>query len=829
MFSIGADRAPGFDGFTAAFYQQFWELVGPDVCVMVRRFFETNEIDGRINKTQLCLIPKISTPKTMSDYRPISLCTVNYKIISKVLIMRLKKCLGSVISDSQAAFVPGRNISDNVLVAHELLHSLKSKKECQSAYLAIKTDISKAYDRVEWNFLEQVMLKLGFDQRWVKWIMECVRTVSYEVLINGSPYGHITPTRGLRQGDPLSPYLFLFCAEVLSQMLHSAEVNNQVHGMKLTRHCPSISHLFFADDSLFFCRSTSEDCKFLASLFERYEAPSGQKINYSKSSIIFGMKIPNQKRERLQQILGINKIGGGGKYLGLPEQFGRKKIELFEHIVTRVKERTEGWSTKFLSPAGKEILIKSIALALPVYSMNCFLLPITICDEITSAISAFWWGKENGKRKIPWVAWDRMTLPKREGGLGFRDLQKFNIALLAKQAWRILRDPSSLITRLYQGIYHPSTTFLKAQTGHYASYGWRSIQEGKELLKRGLRNRIGNGENIRIWEDNWIPTIPPRPAHGPILDTKMTVSDLWLPNKREWDPTIFEGVLTPEDQQLVSTLYLSTHAQQDTHEWVYTKNSKYTVRSGYWVATHVDLAEDEAILPPKGSVDLKQEVWKLKIAPKIQHFIWKCLSEAIATNSQLQSRHIPADPTCQRCCRDEETTNHILFTCPYAQTVWREVQSTIGWGYQFGTVLEDNLQALLSFYKSDSPPMNRLLPIWMLWRIWKSRNDFIFRKINRCHVSETRKGINDVNEWLDTTQIHGNSMTRQQDGRTTSQRNRGSNWIPPLEGWLKCNFDSGFVEGRQFTNSGWIFRDHTGKHFLSGCAKIQPAYTALQA
>ena len=318
VFSIGADRAPGFDGFTAAFYHQFWDLIGGDICNMVRHFFETGEIDQRINKTQLCLIPKITEPKHMSDFRPISLCTVNYKIISKVLIKRLKQCLGLVISDSQAAFVPGRSISDNVLVAHELLHSLKSRRNCQSAYMAIKTDISKAYDRVEWNFLEKVMLQLGFNARWVQWIMECVKLVSFEVLINGSPYGSTHPTRGLRQGDPLSPYLSLFCAEALSHMLRKAERDRFIHGMRLADGCPSISHLLFADDSLFFCRSTTSNCENLALIFKRYEEASGQKINYIKSSVIFGTKITASKKQRLQRILGIERVGGGGKYLGLP-------------------------------------------------------------------------------------------------------------------------------------------------------------------------------------------------------------------------------------------------------------------------------------------------------------------------------------------------------------------------------------------------------------------------------------------------------------------------------------------------------------------------------
>ncbi|XP_019100869.1 PREDICTED: uncharacterized protein LOC109132875 [Camelina sativa] len=404
VFSIGADRDPGSDGFTAAFYQQFWELIGDDVC-------------------------------------------------------------------SMAAFFPGRSISDNILVAHELLHSLKSRRDFHTGYVAIKTDISKAYDRVEWNFLEAVMTQMGFAPRWVKWIMECVTSVSYEVLINGSPYGKIKPSRGIRQGDPLSPYLFLFCAEVLSNMMQKAERDRQIHGIRLARDCPSISHLLFADDSLFFCRSSNQECEHIASIFKRYEAASGQQINYTKSSVIFGFKTPDSRRQRIHQILGIERVGGGGKYLGLPEQFGRKKVELFEYIVQRVKERTEGWNYKHLSAAGKEIVIKTIAMALPVFSMNCFLLPITICNEITIVVSNFWWGQDNGKRKIPWTAWKRLTLPKKEGGLGFKDLQAFNKALLAKQAERLLKNPYSLLARLYKGLYYPDTPFLQTQTGPTASSG----------------------------------------------------------------------------------------------------------------------------------------------------------------------------------------------------------------------------------------------------------------------------------------------------------------------------------------------------------------------
>ncbi|CAA7018861.1 unnamed protein product [Microthlaspi erraticum] len=148
VYSIGPDKAPGIDGYTASFYRQFWEEIGPDVTLLINKFFETGVMEPGINHTQLFLIPKTTDAERVSDDRLISLYT--------------------------AAFVPGRNITDNVLVAHELMHALKSKKDCAEQYITIKTDISKAYDRVEWDFLEEVMKKMGFDDKWIGWIMACV-------------------------------------------------------------------------------------------------------------------------------------------------------------------------------------------------------------------------------------------------------------------------------------------------------------------------------------------------------------------------------------------------------------------------------------------------------------------------------------------------------------------------------------------------------------------------------------------------------------------------------------------------------------------------------
>jgi hypothetical protein len=168
-----------------------------------------------------------------------------YKIISKVLANRLKEILPKIISATQSAFIPGRLITDNILAAYETLHMMHSRMYGKNGYMAVKLDMSKAYDRVEWHFLEAVMVAMGFAKEWAKLIMMCVRTANYSVLVNGIPVGKIWPTRGIRQGDPISPYLFLLCAEALSSQLSRADEKGELTGVPTSKLGPRLNHLFF--------------------------------------------------------------------------------------------------------------------------------------------------------------------------------------------------------------------------------------------------------------------------------------------------------------------------------------------------------------------------------------------------------------------------------------------------------------------------------------------------------------------------------------------------------------------------------------------------------
>ena len=350
----------------------------------------------------------------MTNFRTISLCNVCENIISKILCQRLRRYLSSIISETQSAFVAGCAIANNILLAQEAFHTLRTNNKCKNEFMAIKTDMNKAYDRVEWDFLEAMMRKMGFREKWIHWIMRCVRSVSYIVLINGNSTGHITPFRGLRQGDQLSPYLFILCTKVHIANIRTAENSGQIIGFKVAQASPPISHLLFADDNLFFCKAVPEQCNSLLNALNAYGIGSGKIINFEKSAITFGKKVPQKNMENLKNILGITTESGKGKYLGISEQLQGTKTQAFAYVKNNLQQKVNGWTAKYLSRAGKEVMIKSVASAIPTFPMSCYLLPKGLCKKISSATSNFWWGSDPNSKGMHWIAWDKLCLFKKE-------------------------------------------------------------------------------------------------------------------------------------------------------------------------------------------------------------------------------------------------------------------------------------------------------------------------------------------------------------------------------------------------------------------------------
>nr|XP_048322172.1 uncharacterized protein LOC125419733 [Ziziphus jujuba var. spinosa] len=285
-----------------------------------------------INHTLIALVPEVQEPLQVSDFRPISLWTVMYEIISKSIVNRLKSFLPEIISAEQSAFVPEHQISDNVLLAFEHMHVISKRKSGFEGLMAIKFDMSKAYDRVEWVFLQWVMQELGFDHKSINLVMRCVSEVYYSLLISG-------------------------------------------------KQC---------DDTILFTKATPNECLHIMHILRVYEHASGQRINLQKTVITFSPNMSQSIRDFVTQSFQLQNTSGHQKYLGLPSLLGLRKQEAFE-VLKHVWKRLDGWNSKLLSYAGKEVLIKAVAQAIPTYAMSCFKLPKRLVKDLTSLMNRFWW------------------------------------------------------------------------------------------------------------------------------------------------------------------------------------------------------------------------------------------------------------------------------------------------------------------------------------------------------------------------------------------------------------------------------------------------------
>lgn len=717
--------------------------------------------------------------------------------------------MGDIISDTQGAFVEGRLISDNIIVAHEMIHNLRTKESISKQYMAIKTDMSKAYDHVEWNFLETLLEKMGFDRKWVCWVMACVSTVSYTILLNGRTHGFFRPERGIRQGDPMSPFIFIMAAEALVSVLNKAEEAGRLNGIKLDKNGPAVHHLLFADDSLLMCKADMMESVEILRCLKLYGEASGQQINPAKSSIIFGEKVQEGMKADIKQILRIDKEGGEGTYLGLPEVFKGSKKRILNYIREKLQHRLHGWFAQTLSQGGKEILLKSIALALPVYAMSVYKLPQDLCSKLTSAMREFWWSNGGSRRKMPWVAWDTLTKSKEDGGLGFHDIGRFNQALLGKQAWRVLSQPDSLMARVLKSRYFKNSSFLEANLGSRPSFIWRSILHGREALNSGLLRVVGDGEQTNVWTSNWLlenVSRPPMYKQDSVVDLTLKVKDLWLPNSQVWNSQMFFDTFTEEDALKILQIKPVPN-RPDTDVWGFTKNGMYTTQSAYRMLSviHETSSPDYKPLPPVEK-QLWKNIWKLKTAPKIRHFLWRALSGALAVAERLQYRGLSSNATCLACGQAQETICHVLFNCPTAVAAWNlaGIQSPPNGFSQSSVFL--NLHFLVAGTKKQQSEQSNLKAFpWILWNLWKGRNTLVFEKTLLTPHSIMEKALEEADIWYQVLHNDQPSSTTNASLPTPPRA-----WAKPPQDMVKCNIGMARVTNGSVSGASWIVRDWKG-------------------
>ncbi|KAG7585995.1 Reverse transcriptase zinc-binding domain [Arabidopsis thaliana x Arabidopsis arenosa] len=824
LFMMHPEKAPGPDGMTALFFQKAWNTVKVDLVQLVNSFLQEGSFDKRLNLTNICLIPKTERPTRMTELRPISLCNVGYKIISKLLCQRLKTVLPKLISETQSAFVEGRLISDNILIAQEMFHALRTNPSCKGKFMAIKTDMSKAYDRIEWDFIENLLRKMGFCEKWIMWMMWCIKSVQYRVLLNGQPRGLIVPERGLRQGDPLSPYLFILCTEVLIANIRRAEEDKVITGIKVATPSPAVSHLLFADDSLFFCKANKEQSGVILGILRQYEMVSGQQINFDKSSLQFGHTVVNAVQAEVQHVLGITKIGGMGSYLGLPESMGGSKTKIFSFVRDRLQNRVNGWSAKFLSKGGKEVMLKSVAAALPTYVMSCFRLPKTITSKLTSAIAKFWWSSNGQTGGLHWLAWDKMCHSKANGGIGFRNVDDFNTALLAKQLWRLISVPDSLFAKVFKGRYYRKSDPMDPIKSYSPSYGWRSIVSARSLVNKGLIKRVGSGDSISVWEDPWLPAQFPRPAksNGSSSEPLLRVKNLIDTRTNSWNLDKLKAIVTPEDVHLINAIPLGKLSNPDTLGWHFTKSGQYTVKSGYHTA-RLNIGTDSMLQEFGPDIKpLQAFTWKIKCPPKIRHFMWQALTGCVSVTSNLRRRGINCDTRCDRCGASEESINHALFECPPARQTWALSQIPTAPDIFPSGSLYANMDYL--FWRTPSEVYTSMFP-WIIWYLWKARNNKVFNNMDQSPIDILRLAENEEQAWqLAQVEISDDNL---ETVATITQSHCRVEHIGHNRSGYQCFLDGSWKENDCFSGLGWFCSYPNEEMHDMGAANTRRSLTSL--
>ncbi|GKB50338.1 RNA-directed DNA polymerase, eukaryota [Tanacetum coccineum] len=504
VWDCGVDKSPGPDGFSFSFYRHFWPVIEKDVFEAVDYFFMYGEIPNGCNSNFIALIPKILDANMVKDFRPISLIGSLYKIIAKILANRLVGVLGDLVNEVQSAFVADRQILDGPFILDEVLQWCRRKKKHA---LIFKVDFEKAFDSVRWDFVDDVLNKFGFGERWRTWIQSCLRSSRGSILVNGSPTEEFQFFRGLKQGDPLSPFLFILIMESLHISFQRVVDAGLFTGIKINSMV-NLSHLFYADDAIFLGQWSELNIDSLVRVLDCFFRASGLRINMCKSKIM-GVNVEDGMVKNAASKLGCLVLKTPFTYLGTKVGGNMSRKQAWKEVVDKVLSRLSRWKMKLLSIGGRLTLLKSVLGSMPIFHMSIFKVPSSILKSLESIRSRFFNGQDPKSNKASWVKWNKVLTPKDKGGLGVSSLFALNRGLMLKWVWRFYSQKCSLWTKVIKAIYGEDGNLNKDVSGGVRTCWTSIVHEVRVLQGRGInvadyiRLKLGNGENTRFWVDNW--------------------------------------------------------------------------------------------------------------------------------------------------------------------------------------------------------------------------------------------------------------------------------------------------------------------------------------
>ncbi|GJZ58864.1 putative RNA-directed DNA polymerase [Tanacetum coccineum] len=702
LFLMGDDKAPGPDGFTTAFFKKAWDVVANEVTDAVCEFFVNGKLLKELNHTIIALIPKVQTPTRVNDYRPISCCNVLFKCISKIIGNRIKHSLKVLVSPNQSAFVPGRSISDNILLTQEFMHNYHLDRGAPR--YAFKVDIQKAYDT----------------------IMECVTTTLYSISINGALHEYFHGKRGLRQGDPLSPYLFTLIMEILTLMLQR-RVANADH-FYFHRYCSKLEliNLCFADDLFLFAHGDANSAGVIRAALDEFKEASGLVPSLPKSTAYF-CNVLNHVKLAILNVLPFEEGRLPVKYLGVPLVSSRLLIRDCKELVERIQLRIQDWKNKYLSIAGRLQLIRSVLGSMHIFWASVFILPSRVLNDLEQHMRGFLWGHSSSGKPKSKVAWDSVCLPKDEGGLGIRRLDHFNSALMVSHVWKLISLKESLWVKWIHEYKLKRRSFWDIPMRGNMTWGWRKMLQIHPLIREFIWSKVGNGSRTSLWFDKWCDLGPlsnmisNRDIHRAGLNMHSTVKDIIVNGTWVWPQFL------NEKYTFLSTIPVPLLVDEsvDQYEW---RNS-----GGHAKKFSVSIVWD-SIRPRDVKVTWFELVWFNACIPRHSFNLWLIMKHKLKTQDRIQGWDVSASlpQVCALCDLQQDSHEHLFFDCPFSKTVWDSMKGLAG----LNTTSHDIYAISVSLFpiakqRTTRGVIAKLVLAACAYFLWQERNWRLFKKLKR--------------------------------------------------------------------------------------------------
>lgn len=485
------------------------------------------------------------------------------------------------------------------------------------------------------------------------------------------------------------------------------------------------------------------------------------------------------------------------KYLGLPNLIGRNKSGVLGFLKEKMKQRVLSWKEGWITQAGREVLIKGVAQAMPTYAMSLFLLPLEIIRDFERTLSRYWWGeKGNAKPGIHWMCWERMSRHKLEGGLSFRDFHSFNIALLGKQGWRLATRPERLSSKIYKARYFPNCHFFDAELGSSPSFIWRSIWEAKQVVKMGARWKVGDGSSIKILNNPWLAD-----STSPYITTELqwlseaTVSSLRSEDGQHWDVEVIEDLFNSRDQQCILNTPVGGSGETDELFWNEDMQGEYTVKSAYRL-----LQEQRNLTVDGGSRELWKKFWRIKAPPKVMNMVWRAINQCLPTRVNLIVKRVQVNEICPFCNGESETIIHVLVSCPFANQCWIRRGGFVPSAEDY--TFDGWLRQMLDHTGKEGH--GEILT--MCWSIWQARNRLVWdnKRSEVNHVVFSTKQY--LAEWR-----KAQSSSTMALYRDVIQGDGASSWVRPKKNSVKVTVDAALFSESSKYGVGLLARDDEGQ------------------